>query len=82
MFAHFTREASGHNPRTKKWQRLKNRIGHKFVWYPERYGEAACTGCGRCIRYCPVSVEISGIVSLLSGTKGQGAAEGGKEKEA
>ena len=66
MFTHFTLEASGHNPRSLKSQRLKNRVGHKFIWYPEAHGEPACTGCGRCIRHCPVSVDISRIVTLLS----------------
>jgi ferredoxin len=67
MFSHFTLEASGHNPRSRKSQRLKNRVEHKFIWYPEVHGEPACTGCGRCIRHCPASVDISRIVTLLSG---------------
>ncbi|HNR12438.1 MAG TPA: 4Fe-4S dicluster domain-containing protein [Thermodesulfobacteriota bacterium] len=64
MFYHFTLEASGHNPRSSKHQRLKNRVGHKFSYYPSKYnGVIACCGCGRCIRYCPASVDISEIVS-------------------
>jgi ferredoxin len=66
MFPHFTLETSGHNPRGKKSQRLKQRIGHKFVYYPETYGQLACSGCGRCIRLCPVSMEISAIVASLA----------------
>lgn len=66
MFYHFTLEASGHNPRPTKFLRYRNRVGHKFVFYPEKYdGITACTGCGRCIRYCPVSVDISKIVAQL-----------------
>lgn len=64
MFYHFTLEASGHNPRALKHQRLKNRVGHKFSYYPQKYdGAIACCGCGRCVRYCPVSVDISEIVA-------------------
>jgi sulfhydrogenase subunit beta (sulfur reductase) len=64
MFSHFTLEASGHNPRPGKHQRLKNRVGHKFSYYPLKYDNViACCGCGRCIRYCPVSVDISEIVA-------------------
>jgi ferredoxin len=66
MFTHFTLEASGHNPRSQKWQRLRNRVAHKFVHYPETYGEPACTGCGRCIRLCPASIQISGIAAGLA----------------
>ena len=41
MFTHFTPEASGHNPRAqRKWQRLKNRIGHKFIWLPRELRRA------------------------------------------
>ncbi len=34
MASHFTREASWHNPRTKKAFRMRNRISHKFSNYP------------------------------------------------
>jgi sulfhydrogenase subunit beta (sulfur reductase) len=75
MFPHYTLEASGHNPRTRKAQRLKNRIGHKFVYYPELHHELLCSGCGRCIRHCPVSVEISRIVAKMTHAE-EGAGEG------
>lgn len=59
----FTMEASGHNPRPSKANRLKNRVGHKFSYYPSIHGgNIACVGCGRCIRSCPVSVDIRSIV--------------------
>jgi ferredoxin len=77
MFHHFTLEASGHNPRNRKAMRLKQRVGHKFLYYVDKYGTIACSGCGRCIRHCPVSVEISHIVARLTeGAQGdQKAAE-------
>ncbi|MUM77876.1 hydrogenase [Pseudodesulfovibrio sp. F-1] len=59
----FTMEASGHNPRPTKAHRLKNRVGHKFSYYPSLHGgNIACCGCGRCIRSCPASVDIRAIV--------------------
>jgi formate hydrogenlyase subunit 6/NADH:ubiquinone oxidoreductase subunit I len=74
MYCHFTLEASGHNPRPKRFDRFKNRVGHKFRFYPEAYqGEIACSGCGRCIRYCPVSMDIREIVSNLQ-KPGRGSA--------
>lgn len=70
LFNHFTLEASGHNPRPTRFRRYRNRVGHKFSYYPEKYkGAIACTGCGRCIRYCPVSVNISEIVGYLKDPK-------------
>ncbi|QJT08715.1 4Fe-4S dicluster domain-containing protein [Oceanidesulfovibrio marinus] len=59
----FTLEGSGHNPRPTKAHRLKNRVGHKFSYYPGLHdGLIACCGCGRCIKSCPVSVDIREIV--------------------
>lgn len=59
----FTLEASGHNPRTAKAHRLKNRVGHKFSYYPTIHsGRFSCCGCGRCIKSCPSSVDIRKVV--------------------
>lgn len=63
MSYQFCLEASGHNPRPTKAHRLRNRVGHKFSYYPSLHeGLIACCGCGRCIRSCPVSVDIRQIV--------------------
>jgi len=63
MSHQFTLEASGHNPRPTKAHRLKNRVGHKFSYYPGIHGGAiACCGCGRCIKSCPAGVDIREIV--------------------
>ncbi|MDL2268213.1 4Fe-4S dicluster domain-containing protein [Desulfovibrio sp. OttesenSCG-928-G15] len=59
----FTLEASGHNPRVNKAARLKNRVGHKYSYYPQLHeGRFSCTGCGRCIKSCPSSIDIRKIV--------------------
>ena len=63
MSALFTLEASGHNPRNGKATRLKNRMGHKFSYYPGLHEENfSCVGCGRCIKSCPSGVDIRAIV--------------------
>ena len=58
----FTREASGHNPRTAKALRMRNRVSHKFATYPENWGAFSCNGCGRCVSNCPVHLNIRAIV--------------------
>ncbi len=64
MSRQFTQEASGHNPRSEKAYRLKNRVGHKFCYFPELHkGHIACVGCGRCIKSCPVSLDIRQVVT-------------------
>ncbi len=63
MASHFTREASGHNPRTRKALRMRNRISHKFSYYPTEWNKVfSCNGCGRCISQCPVHLDIRAIV--------------------
>lgn len=61
MSSRYTREASAHNPRSKKYERMRNRISHKFWTYPENWGSFLCSGCGRCITNCPVHLDIRAI---------------------
>jgi ferredoxin len=63
MFPRFTLHAGGHNPRTKKYERFRQRVLHKYLYIPENYGHIACTGCGRCIRSCPGGLNIRNTVS-------------------
>ena len=58
MFTAFAREASGHNPRSKPSERMRQRILHKFSYAPENYNEIFCVGCGRCIANCPSNIDI------------------------
>jgi len=62
----FTLHASGHNPRKDQAARYRQRIMHKFSIYPERFGEALCTGCGRCIRACSAGVDLISILEDIS----------------
>ena len=62
MFTDFTLEASGHNPRTQVYQRLRQKINHKYSYHVRKYGVISCVGCGRCTRYCPVNIDIHSIV--------------------
>ncbi len=62
MFYLYTLETSGHNPRPTIAHRYRNRIGHKFSYYPENQGTTLCTGCGRCIRGCPVGLDIRDVL--------------------
>ncbi|MBE9541991.1 MAG: 4Fe-4S dicluster domain-containing protein, partial [Proteobacteria bacterium] len=54
MFPLFTLHASGHNPRSEKVQRVRQRFMHKLKYYVDKYNNGvACVGCGRCVKYCP-----------------------------
>jgi hypothetical protein len=58
MFELFTKEASGHNPRSQKGDRMRQRIMHKFSYAPENFNTIFCVGCGRCIVNCPSNIDI------------------------
>jgi sulfhydrogenase subunit beta (sulfur reductase) len=58
MFPLYTQEASGHNPRPTGRERWRQRLMHKFNYYPRLYESLCCVGCGRCVRQCPVNLDI------------------------
>jgi sulfhydrogenase subunit beta (sulfur reductase) len=67
MFPLFTLHGSGHNPRNKKVQRTRQRFMHKLKYYVDKYGNGIqCSGCGRCVRYCPVNIDIRQIIALMN----------------
>ena len=68
-FAKFTNHASGHNPRDVQNKRYRNRIMHKFKYYDDKFGKTLCTGCGRCIRACPVGIDIAEILAQINEVK-------------
>jgi len=53
------------NPRQEKWRRLRQKVCHKYEFYPDSFDVIACTGCGRCIRLCPVNWDITRVLANL-----------------
>jgi len=65
MFREYTLHASGHNPRPTRRERTRNRISHKYSYFPGKFGVIACVGCGRCINLCPVNIDILEILGKV-----------------
>jgi ferredoxin len=64
----FTLEASGHNPRETGAARARQRIMHKFAWFPSvSEGAVMCTGCGRCVSGCPTGRSIVEDLAIIAG---------------
>ncbi|MBC8199317.1 MAG: 4Fe-4S dicluster domain-containing protein [Desulfobacterales bacterium] len=67
MFPLFTLHGSGHNPRSTNMQRVRQRFMHKLKYYMDKYDNGIqCVGCGRCIRLCPVNIDIRKVCDLMN----------------
>jgi sulfhydrogenase subunit beta (sulfur reductase) len=67
MFPLFTLHGSGHNPRGKKVQRVRQRFMHKMKYHLDKYGDGvSCVGCGRCVQFCPVNIDIREVIQLMN----------------
>ena len=67
MYPLFTLHGSGHNPRGTKLQRVRQRFMHKLKYYVDKYDDGIqCSGCGRCVRLCPVNIDIRRVARLMN----------------
>ncbi|MBU4316242.1 MAG: 4Fe-4S dicluster domain-containing protein [Proteobacteria bacterium] len=67
MFPLFTLHGSGHNPRGEKVHRVRQRFMHKLKYYVDKYENGIqCVGCGRCVRSCPVNIDIRRVCELMN----------------
>lgn len=67
MYSDFTLCAHG-NTRNTQMQRFRQRFMHKLVYYPaNNNGVFGCVGCGRCLRSCPISMNIVKVMKALEG---------------
>lgn len=47
-----------HQPRPEAYRRWRQRLEHKFYYYPDKFEHTLCVGCARCFSNCPVGIDI------------------------
>ncbi len=62
----FTRVAGG-NFRTSAKSRYRQWLTHKLAGWYDQFGSSGCVGCGRCITWCPVGIDIVAEVDAIRG---------------
>ncbi|HAX81861.1 MAG TPA: hypothetical protein DCY40_04760 [Actinobacteria bacterium] len=56
-------EMHGGPVRSSTAARYRQWVSHKVSWWWEQFGTSGCVGCGRCIVWCPVGIDIREEVS-------------------
>lgn len=71
MYSDFTKMSAG-QPRPTQTERFRQRFMHKLVYYPDNHeGLFSCVGCGRCLRKCPIHMNIVKVIKTI----GEGASK-------
>ncbi len=73
LLKEFSEVAMGGNFRPERSARLRQFVCHNLSYGSYQYSTTKCVGCGRCIRVCPVGIDITEIAAELR--QGQGGEE-------
>ncbi len=55
--------------------RYRQWLTHKLAGWIDQFGTSGCVGCGRCIAWCPVGIDITEEVAAIRASDGAGAAQ-------
>jgi len=60
-------KVAGGNFRITPKSRYRQWLTHKFSSWMDQFGVLGCVGCGRCITWCPVGIDITAEINSLRG---------------
>jgi sulfhydrogenase subunit beta (sulfur reductase) len=55
----------GGNTRPNIRSRYRQWLTHKMASWIDQFGEIGCTGCGRCITWCPVGIDLTEEIAAI-----------------
>jgi Fe-S-cluster-containing hydrogenase component 2 len=56
---------SGGSARPSLRARYRQWLTHKLATWHEQFGSSGCVGCGRCLTWCPVGIDLTEEVAAL-----------------
>jgi ferredoxin len=59
----------GGSVRASAKSRYRQWLTHKLATWIDQFGTSGCVGCGRCITWCPVGIDITEEVRAIRGTE-------------
>jgi len=63
----------GGSVRTSDRSRYRQWLTHKLGTWHDQFGSSGCVGCGRCIVWCPVGIDLTEEVKALRTERAEGA---------
>jgi ferredoxin len=64
-FSHGHSALHGRPVRGEISQRYRQWLTHKLAGWFDQYGRSGCVGCGRCITWCPVGIDLTAEVAAV-----------------